>query len=481
MLMLDLTDYCIAKNVHIYRQGELNIAYDVNSGSLHILDEKTYNFIREMIAYQENTSLAPDWKAEKPGSSLSVNEKEEILQELGRLQQENILFSQEIEEKEPSYSPFPLIKALCLHVAHDCDLRCRYCFAGTGPFGGKRKLMSRETGIKALDFLLEHNGDRPHCEVDFFGGEPLLNFPVVQDLIAYGKKAAAQKGKSMKFTLTTNAVLLDERKIDFFEQEGISLVLSLDGRKEVNDKMRPFSDGRGSYDLILPKILNLAEKRSGSSRYATGRYYYVRGTFTRYNTDFYKDVLHMADLGIDRISVEPVLASPSDHYAIRKEDIEQIKESYDILGDKILEYEQAGKGFAFFHFNAALDEGPCLAKRLSGCGAGHEYIAVSPEGDIYPCHQFVGQEEYKLGSVNNPDSGLRQDIVEEFRRANIYSKEECRSCWARFLCSGGCHAANAVYGGGLTKVYSLGCEFQKKRLEVACYLQIKQVLNREIV
>lgn len=476
--MLSLTDYNIAKNVHIYRHRDLNIAYDINSGSFHLLDEKTYNLIEEMIAYQEKTGLIPDWQSDELGAGLPIKEKEEILRELGSLQQENVLFSKEIEVKEPFYSPYPLIKALCLHVAHDCDLRCRYCFAGTGPFGGRRELMSRETGIKALDLLLKHNGDRPHCEVDFFGGEPLLNFSVVQDLIAYGKKAAAQRGKRMKFTLTTNAVLLDEKKIDFFEQEEISLVLSLDGRKEVNDKMRPFSDGKGSYDLILPKILNLAEKRSGTSRYATGCYYYVRGTYTHYNTDFYRDVLHMADLGIDRISIEPVVASDSDHYAIRKEDIEQIKESYYILGDKILEYEQAGKGFAFFHFNAGLDEGPCLAKRLSGCGAGHEYIAVSPEGGIYPCHQFVGQEQYKLGSVNNPDQGLRQNIIEEFRRANIYSKEKCRSCWARFFCSGGCHAANAVYGGGLTEVYSLGCEIQKKRLEVACYLQIKQVLNR---
>lgn len=341
--------------------------------------------------------------------------------------------------------------------------------------------MSLETGQLALDFLLKHSGNRAQCEVDFFGGEPLLNFQVVQQLIAYGKEKAEEVGKTMKFTLTTNAVLLDQAVADFLEEEGVSVVLSLDGRKEVNDRMRPYAGGKGTYDRIVPQILSFIEKRPDSSPYAIGKYYYVRGTYTHYNTDFYQDVLHMADLGIKRLSVEPVVASPEEDYAIQEEDLVKIKESYDILGEKVLEYRQNGKEFFFFHFNAGLGEGPCLPKRLSGCGAGHEYVAISPEGEIYPCHQFVGQEKYRLGSLYDPISGLRKEIVQEFRKSHVYSKEDCRSCWARYSCSGGCHAANAAFSGELTKVYPLGCELQKKRLEVAYYLKIKEVQQRALV
>jgi len=482
--MLEINRYNIAQNVHIYRQGDLNIAYDVNSGSLHILDDKTFELIAAMIRTQhdnKHADLTPQDLFAKAGANLSPQELDEILSELGELQKANLLFSPEAEKIDLHYPAQPLIKAMCLHVAHDCNLRCRYCFAGTGPFGGKRALMSFETGKLALDFLLKSCGNRPHCEVDFFGGEPLMNLRVVKELVAYGKEIAASMGKTIKYTLTTNAVLLDDSVVDYLEQEGISVVLSLDGRREVNDRMRPNVGGQGSYDRIMPQILRFVGKRPDTSRYAVGKYYYVRGTFTRYNTDFYQDVLHLVDLGVKRISVEPVVAPPETEYALREEDLPKVKESYDILGEKVLEYLQNGKEFSFFHFNAGLDDGPCLQKRLSGCGAGHEYIAVSPEGDIYPCHQFVGQEKYKLGSLYEPEKGLKADVISTFRQANIYAKEDCRVCWARFSCSGGCHAANEAFNGTLTEVYRLGCELQKKRLEVAYYLKIKEARLRTLV
>lgn len=472
MSMLNLEKYHLSKNIHIYEQGNLRIAHDVNSGSLHTLDEKTYSLIKEMIDYQSNNSSV-DFNV--IGKQLPDVEKKEILEELDQLQRDNLLFSEEAVEQEPIYPTPPIIKAMCLHVAHDCNLKCRYCFAGTGSFGGCRELMSLETGVKAIDFLLKHSGSRPQCEVDFFGGEPLLNLAVVKQLISYGKMAAKEINKRIKFTLTTNAVLLDENTIKYLEEEEVSVVLSLDGRREVNDRMRPFNKGKGSYDTIVPNILRFIESRPNTSPYAIGNYYYVRGTYTHYNTDFYRDVIHMADLGIKMISVEPVVASPDEEFAFAQEDIEKVKESYDILGEKVLDYAQKDQGFSFFHFNVGLDDGPCLPKRLSGCGAGHEYIAVSPEGGIYPCHQFVGQEEYRLGSLHE-QSELRNDIVEQFRMAHVYAKQECRTCWARFSCSGGCHAANLAASGELTKVYHLGCELQKKRLEVAYYLKIRQAL-----
>jgi len=479
--MLNINNYHIEKNVHIYRQGDINIAYDVNSGSLHIIDEKTYALLRELIEWQNRErqkplAAEPEQKEnifEKIGCNLSPEEKEEILLELAELQANGLLFTPEAPEIEPVYPEKPVIKAMCLHVAHDCNLRCKYCFAGTGSFQGRRELMSLETGKKALDFLLQHSGSRLQSEVDFFGGEPLLNLQVIRELIIYGKKIFSEAGKTVKFTLTTNAVLLDKETADYLESEGVSVVLSLDGRPEVHDKMRPYPNGKGSYEQVVPHIVNFAQKRPQSSPYAIGKYYYVRGTYTHYNTDFYQDVLHMVELGVNRVSVEPVVASPQEDYAFREGDIQQIKESYDILGEKVLEYRQKGREFTFFHFNAGLDDGPCLPKRLSGCGAGHAYVAISPEGDIYPCHQFVGQKEYKLGSLHDPAGRLRQSLIEEFRKAHIYNKEECRLCWARFSCSGGCHAANAAFSGKLTKVYTLGCELQKKRLEVAYYLRIK--------
>ncbi len=303
-----------------------------------------------------------------------------------------------------------------------------------------------------------------------------MNFDVVKELVGYGRKAAAKKNKKIKFTMTTNAVLLNKEVRAFLEKEDISVVLSLDGRKEVNDRVRPFPGGKGSYDKILPHIMEFIKERPEASPYAIGTYYYVRGTFTHFNTDFHKDVIHLAELGIDRISLEPVVAEPHMEYAFKEEDMVKINEAYDILGETVLDYKAQGKAFNFFHFNAGLDAGPCLPKRLSGCGAGYEYAAISPEGDIYPCHQFVGQAQYKMGSLYE-DGSLNPDIVRAFRQANIYAKPECMDCWARYSCSGGCHASNTAYSGQLNEVYPLGCQLQRKRLEVAYYLKIKENMN----
>ncbi|MEA4903191.1 thioether cross-link-forming SCIFF peptide maturase [Desulfitobacterium sp.] len=476
--MLNLDGYQIGKNVHVYHQGDLNVAYDINSGSLHVLDDLSFDLIKTMEELQRKGKTPSTQEIcsslQDQGKRCSEEELNEILDEFAQLQEEGALFSAEAEEWNPVYPERPIIKAICLHVAHDCNLRCKYCFAGTGAFGGDRGLMTLETGKKGIDFVLEASGHRNHVEVDFFGGEPLLNFQVVKDLVAYGREAAAKRGKTIKFTLTTNAVLLTEEVQRFLEKEDISVVLSIDGRPEVHDRMRPYASGKGSYEQVIPRIQQFAEKRPDSSPYAVGTYYYARGTYTHFNLDFDKDVDHLLDLGVKQISLEPVVAAPDQPYAFQEEDIPEIMKSYDRLGEDLLERRKKGEDFSFFHFNVALDGGPCLPKRLTGCGAGHEYVAISPEGDLYPCHQFVGQEEFKMGSLWDEKPGLDNALVQSFRNAHVYSKASCRECWARFSCSGGCHAANHAFSGNLNEVYTLGCEFQKKRLEVALYLNIKE-------
>lgn len=478
--LLDFVKYPVKKNVHSYRQGDLFIAHDVNSGSLHVLDEGLYDVLKaieELQGISEVVSIEGIRKVLMRAGKTVINEElSEMLEELDELRKEGTLFSQEAESVFPVYPEKPIVKAICLHVAHDCNLRCKYCFAGTGSFGGSRTMMNLETGKKGIDFVLESSGHRDHCEVDFFGGEPLLNFGLVKDLVEYGRKAGATRGKTIKFTLTTNGVLLNDKIQEFLEQEDISVVLSLDGRPEVHDRMRPYADGRGSYARVTPLIKQFAAKRPESSPYALGTYYYVRGTYTHFNLDFDRDVLHMADLGIKQISLEPVVAGPEDAYSFQEGDLDKIRESYDRLGEELLERFAQGKDFNFFHFNIALDQGPCMIKRLSGCGAGHEYVAISPEGDLYPCHQFVGQEAYKLGSLyDKKPNQLKAEVVKSFRSAHIYNKPLCRECWARFACSGGCHAANVSFTQSLTEVYPLGCELQKKRLEVAFYVKIKEI------
>lgn len=475
--------YPLKANVHSYLQGDLLIAHDVNSGSLHLLDEKTFNVLKAIEYLQEGneriTTEGINQVLKRVGKpTLGEQELREIFDEMKELRKEGTLFSEEAEKVTPNYPEKPIVKAICLHVAHDCNLRCEYCFAGTGAFGGSRTLMDLETGKKGIDFVLESSGHRNHCEVDFFGGEPLLNFEVVKALVEYGKNAGAAQGKTIKFTLTTNGILLNEDIQRYLEQEEISVVLSLDGRPEVHDRMRPYANGRGSYAKVTPLIQQFTTKRLESSPYAIGTYYYVRGTYTHFNVDFDRDVLHIADLGIRQISVEPVVAGPENAYAFQEGDLAKIREAYDRLGEELLSRRAQDRDFNFFHFNVALDQGPCLIKRLSGCGAGHEYVAISPEGDLYPCHQFVGQEAYKLGSLYDENPLLlKPEVVEDFRLANVYTKSACQECWARFACSGGCHAANVAFTQKLTEVYALGCELQKKRLEVALYLKIKESLQ----
>jgi len=501
--MLALEHYDVAKNVHVYRQGGLNIAYDVNSGSLHVLDDLSalvLEGVRQWSAAAGVETAASGFQQHHPagnwldhvrayvsralagiaGQDLDLpaeldEELDEVLNELADLQRQGTLFSPEVEEVGPAYPSPPLIKAICLHVAHDCNLRCEYCFAGAGAFGGSRGLMDAATGKKAIDFLLYASRHRQECEVDFFGGEPLLNFAVVRELVRYGKEAAAAVGKRIKFTLTTNALLLDSQVQEFLAREDISVVLSLDGRPEVHDRMRPYVDGSGSYAEAAARVQEFVARRPEGSPYAVGTYYYVRGTYTHFNLDFDRDVLHLADLGIKRISLEPVVAGPEDAYAFRGSDLAGIHAAYDRLGEELLSRRTADPNLSFFHFNVALDQGPCLPKRLSGCGAGHEYVAISPEGDIYPCHQFVGRLEYKMGSLHGPESELLNPrLVEAFREAHVFNKPACRKCWARFACSGGCHAANTAFTGTLTEVYELGCELQRKRLEVALYLKVRE-------
>ena len=361
-----------------------------------------------------------------------------------------------------------MVKALCLHIAHDCNLACRYCFAEEGEYHGRRALMSFEVGKKALDFLIANSGNRRNLEVDFFGGEPLMNWDVVKRLVEYGRSQEEKFNKNFRFTITTNGVLLNDEIMEFCNREMGNVVLSLDGRREVNDRMRPFRNGKGSYDLIVPKFQKFAESRNQDK-------YYVRGTFTRHNLDFAKDVLHFADLGFKQISVEPVVAPADEPYSIREEDIPVILQQYDELAKEYIKRKKEGRGFQFFHFMIDLNQGPCVAKRLSGCGSGTEYLAVTPWGDLYPCHQFVGNEAFLLGNV---DTGVTNTAVrDEFKLCNVYAKDKCRECFARFYCSGGC-AANAFnFHGSITDAYEIGCEMQKKRIE--CAIMIKAALAED--
>ena len=361
-----------------------------------------------------------------------------------------------------------VVKALCLHIAHDCNLACKYCFAEEGEYHGRRALMSFEVGKKALDFLIANSGNRINLEVDFFGGEPLMNWNVVKQLVEYGRSQEKEHNKKFRFTLTTNGVLLNDEIMEFCNKEMSNVVLSLDGRPEVNDRMRPFRNGKGSYELIVPKFQKFAESRGEKD-------YFVRGTFTRNNLDFGNDVLHYADLGFEKLSMEPVVAAPEEPYSIREEDLPQIMDEYDRLAKEFVKRQKEGRGFKFFHFMLDLSQGPCVAKRLSGCGSGTEYLAVTPWGDLYPCHQFVGNEEFLLGNV---DTGVvNTKVRDEFKLCNVYAKEKCKNCFARFYCSGGCAANSFNFHGSITDAYDIGCEMQKKRIE--CAIMIRAALAED--
>ena len=458
--------------VHQFKNNGYNIVLDVNTSSVHVVDDLVYDIL-EMYRKEDNSAIVEKMVAKYSDSTLveqlgyEVNEETvlEAIGEIDELVEEGVLFTEEsYKPKVMEFKARPtVIKAMCLHVAHDCNLACKYCFAEEGEYKGRRAIMSYEVGKAAFDFLVAHSGNRRNLEVDFFGGEPLMNWEVVKKLVAYGRELEKTHDKKFRFTVTTNGVLLDQEKMDFINAEMHNVVLSLDGRREVNNRMRPFRGGQGSYDFITPKHLAMAKSRGGKS-------YYVRGTFTRYNLDFCEDILHFADLGFDEISIEPVVAPETEDYALRPEDLPKIFEQYDKLAaEMVRRKKEEGKCFTFFHFMIDLSGGPCVYKRAAGCGSGTEYVAVTPWGDIYPCHQFVGEEEWLLGNVF--DGIKRDDIVQKFKSINVYTKEECQDCFAKFFCSGGC-AANAYhFTGDIGGVYGLGCEMQRKRVE--CALMIK--------
>lgn len=449
--------------VHQYKMGGYNIVIDVNSGAIHVVDDMTYDMI-EMYENSDKESIFAEMAKRYPKQQDDIVECWDEMQEL--------IAAEELFTKD-SYEPYitdfakrpTVVKALCLHIAHDCNLACQYCFAEEGEYHGKRELMSYEVGKKALDFLVANSGNRRNLEVDFFGGEPLMNFQVVKDLVAYGRSLEKEHNKNFRFTLTTNGVLLDDDIMEFANKEMGNVVLSIDGRKEVHDRMRPFRKGAGSYDLIVPKFQKFAESRHQDK-------YYVRGTFTHNNLDFSKDVLHLADLGFKQISVEPVVAQDTDSYAIREEDLPQLMEEYEKLALEMVRRHGTEEDFNFFHFMIDLEGGPCVAKRLSGCGSGTEYLAVTPTGDLYPCHQFVGNTDFLMGNVDN--GVVNTELRDEFKSCNVYAKEKCRECFARFYCSGGCAANSYNFHGDIHNAYDIGCALQKKRVE--CAIMIKAAL-----
>ena len=446
----------------------------MNSGSVHVVDDMCYDIIAQLDKQnvEENQGILEESSTlegvkEALKDCYPEAEIEEALEDIKELTKAGQLFTKDIYEQYIGdvKKRKTVVKALCLHIAHDCNLACKYCFAEEGEYHGRRALMSFEVGKKALDFLIANSGNRRNLEVDFFGGEPLMNWQVVKDLVAYGREQEKIHDKNFRFTVTTNGVLLNDEIQEFINQEMDNVVLSLDGRKEVNDHMRPFRNGKGSYDLIVPKFQKLAESRDQQK-------YYIRGTFTRENLDFSKDVLHFADLGFEQISIEPVVGEDSDFYSIKEEDLPKIFEEYDILAKELIQREKEGRGVNFFHFMIDLEGGPCISKRLSGCGSGTEYLAVTPWGDLYPCHQFVGDEAFLMGNV---DEGItKPEIAEEFRGCSVYSKEKCKNCFAKFYCSGGCMANAHKFHGSIHNTYDIGCEMERKRIE--CAIMMKAAL-----
>lgn len=453
--------------IHQYKLKGYNIVLDINSASVHVVDDVAYDIIAmyEKNDRQEIISAILDKYKDLEG----VNESEinECLDDIEELKSEGKLFSTNtFEDRAHVFKQRSrVIKALCLHVSHTCNLNCSYCFAGQGKYKGERALMSFETGKAALDFLVANSGTRTNLEVDFFGGEPLMNWDVVKQLVAYARSIEKEHNKHFRFTLTTNGMLIDDDVIEFSNKEMDNVVLSLDGRKEVHDRLRVNYNNEGSYDKIVPKFQEFVRRRGDKS-------YYIRGTYTHNNVEFTKDIEHMYDLGFRQLSMEPVVCAPDDPYALTKEDLPILFEQYEKLADMMIEKEKQGDGFVFYHYMLDLSHGPCIYKRLSGCGSGTEYMAVTPWGDLYPCHQFVNDPKYLLGNIY--DGVSNESITEEFAACNVFSRNECRDCWARLYCSGGC-AANAYHAtGGINGVYEYGCELFKKRMECAIMLQVAQ-------
>lgn len=449
--------------IHAFRQKDKNIVLDVNSGCVHVMDDLCFDLIRALDGREELPETVPAEIAADFGKQYETAEINDAYGDVLELYRQGVLFSKDeyadIAVNMKKRSP---VKAMCLHVSHDCNLRCRYCFADEGAYHQQRELMSAETGKKAIDFLIAHSAKRRNLEVDFFGGEPLMNFGVVKEVVEYARVQEKLHDKNFRFTITTNGLLLNDDNMEYINQEMSNVVLSLDGRKEVNDKVRCRVDGGGSYDIIVPKLQKMADSRNQDN-------YYVRGTFTRYNLDFADDVIHLADLGFKQTSVEPVVGDEKEDYVLRKEDLPKIFEEYEKLTEEYLKRRREGKGFNFFHFMIDLDQGPCVIKRLSGCGAGCEYLAVAPNGDIYPCHQFVGTEEYKMGNLNEGE--ISQTIREKFEDCNVYTKPKCIDCFAKFYCSGGCMANACLLNGDINRPHEISCELQRKRVECSLYIK----------
>lgn len=438
--------------LHLFKACGVYMALDVLSGAVHLLDEMAYDVLKLKEEKQTDAQIIEALKGKYPEEELR-----EVLGEIGELVAQGALMAEHDYTGLQNQSG-GVVKAMCLHAAHDCNLRCKYCFASTGDFHGPRGLLPVETGKRALDWLVRHSGNRKQLEVDFFGGEPLMNFEAIKEIVAYGRSLEKETGKHFQFTTTTNAVNLTEEVGEFLNKEMYNVVLSIDGRKEIHDFMRPAANGKGSYDVVLPKMQAFRKSRGDKS-------YYVRGTFTNRNLDFSNDVISLADNGFDQISIEPVVLEKDSPFALSEEMLPRILAEYDKLTEIYLDRRKNGRWFNFFHFNIDLEGGPCIRKRLTGCGAGNEYVAVTPEGDIYPCHQFVGREGFKMGSVLTDE--FNTDLQAKFAANHVLSKEKCSECWARFYCSGGCAANAHAFHGDISKPYELECEMERKRLECA--------------
>ncbi len=448
--------------LHMFEQNGLKIVIDVNSGAVHIVDELTWDIL---CHYPCSIEVL----IEKLGKQYKACDIREVWNEIKELEGQGLLYSDDtfmdkvLKEQRETFT-----KALCLNVAHDCNMRCGYCFAQTGEYHGGRKLMPFKVAAGAIDFLLETSGPRKRLEVDFFGGEPLMNFDVIRETIFYAKEKEKEYGKKIGFTVTTNGSLLNDETAGFINEYMDNVVLSIDGRKAVNDSIRKFADGSGTYDSIMPKLKSIIDFRGDKS-------YYIRGTFTADNLDFCSDVLHLANEGFREISIEPVVGSKERAYSIREEHIPRIYREYDELASKYIEYNEKGKGFRYYHFIMDLDGGPCVYKRVSSCGAGAEYYAVTPEGELYPCHQFVGRQEYLMGDIWK--GVTNKNLQKEFSVNTVYHKEKCRKCWARFYCSGGCRANASAFNNDLGEPYDIECKLQKKRIECAIMIKAYESLK----
>ena len=456
--------------VHEYKLNGYNIVLDTCSGSIHTVDDLAYDIIALYKEKKVEEIISLMLEKYKDDKSITKEEILSCIDDIKELENEGSLFSKDIYEDiaKNFKTNKQEIKALCLHVAHTCNLNCEYCFASQGKYHGERALMPFEVGKRALDFLIKNSGTRHNLEVDFFGGEPLMNFDVVKKLVKYAREKEKEYNKNFRFTLTTNGLLIDDEVIDFANKEMSNVVLSLDGRKEVHDNLRKTITGQGSYDIIIPKFKKLVNARGGKN-------YYIRGTFTHNNVDFLKDILHMADLGFKELSMEPVVCAPNEAYALTEEDLPVIKEQYEELAKEMIKRDSEGNGFTFYHYMLDLTHGPCIYKRLAGCGSGTEYLAVTPWGDLYPCHQFVGEEKFKLGDVY---SGITNNSIrEEFKKCNAYARPECKDCWAKLYCSGGCAANNYHATGSVLGTYKYGCELLKKRIECAIMIKVAENAN----